>query len=512
MGPAVRFSLAIFTFLITGLTMPVAFADDDDDHEALLTADWPQVVQSRLEELELPGDALSLAAVPLDGPGQARFVNANRVMNPGSTMKLLTTYAALELLGPTFKWHTRVYTNGEVKGDVLEGDLILVGSGDPKLTEERLWKLMRDLRAYGIRAVHGDLVLDGSYFRMPAGGLPYFDDDGGDDYAPYLVRPDALLTNLNVFHVQMMGRPDRVQAWVEPVTDKVLLNNQLTRSDSRYCPSGHHLKAIPERRDDGLYVITLTGSLPEGCKASQYLSLMDQGDYTAALLRGLWRQLGGEITGETRFGRLPKGASLLATSSSPDLVTMVRDINKWSSNIMARQLYLNIGAQHRLAEDSDDLAAANRTVREWMALKGMNPDKVVLDNGAGLSRRARISPMEQIKMLRQAWRSPFAAELIASLPLVAMDGTMHNRLRDTGLRGEGHIKTGSLTNVRAVAGFTRDRDNTTWAVSAIINTPAAWKSQAVLDDVLEAVGAQPYTNAAAISRSDNHPGRNAPGG
>ena len=512
MGPAVRFSLAIFTFLITGLTMPVAFADDDDDHEALLTADWPQVVQSRLEELELPGDALSLAAVPLDGPGQARFVNANRVMNPGSTMKLLTTYAALELLGPTFKWHTRVYTNGKVKGDVLEGDLILVGSGDPKLTEERLWKLMRDLRAYGIRAVHGDLVLDGSYFRMPAGGLPYFDDDGGDDYAPYLVRPDALLTNLNVFHVQMMGRPDRVQAWVEPVTDKVLLNNQLTRSDSRYCPSGHHLKAIPERRDDGLYVITLTGSLPEGCKASQYLSLMDQGDYTAALLRGLWRQLGGEITGETRFGRLPKGASLLATSSSPDLVTMVRDINKWSSNIMARQLYLNIGAQHRLAEDSDDLAAANRTVREWMGLKGMNPDKVVLDNGAGLSRRARISPMEQIKMLRQAWRSPFAAELIASLPLVAMDGTMHNRLRDTGLRGEGHIKTGSLTNVRAVAGFTRDRDNTTWAVSAIINTPAAWKSQAVLDDVLEAVGAQPYTNAPTISRSDNHPGRNAPGG
>nr|WP_238400977.1 D-alanyl-D-alanine carboxypeptidase/D-alanyl-D-alanine-endopeptidase [Alloalcanivorax marinus] len=475
-------------------------------------ADWPLAIQSRLQELNLPDDALALAAVPLDGPGQARFVNADRVMNPGSTMKLLTTYAALELLGPTFKWHTRVYTNGEVKGDVLEGDLILVGAGDPKLTEERLWKLMRDLRAYGIRAVHGDLVLDGGYFRLPEDGLPRFDDDGGDPHAPYLVRPDALLTNLNVFHIQMMGRPDRVQAWVEPVTDKVLLNNQLTRSNSRYCPSGHHLKAVPERREDGLYVITLTGSLPEGCKASQYLSLMDQGDYTGALLRGLWRQLGGEITGETRFGRLPKGASLLATSSSPDLVTMVRDINKWSSNIMARQLYLTIGAEHRLAEDSDDLAAANRTVREWMALKGMDPDKVVLDNGAGLSRQARISPMEQIKMLQQAWRSPFAAELIASLPLVAMDGTMHNRLRDTGLRGEGHIKTGSLTNVRAVAGFTRDRDNTTWAVSAIINTPAAWKSQAVLDDVLEAVGGLPRTDAATVSRGDDRPGRSAPGG
>jgi len=229
---------------------------------------------------------------------------------------------------------------------------------------------------------------------------------------------------------------------------------------------------------------------------------MSQETYTAAIIRGLWKQLGGTITGATRFDRLPAGVDLLATTSSPDLVTMVRDINKWSSNVMARQLYLTIGAEHRLAEDRDDLAAAERTIKDWMALKGMDPRAVVLDNGAGLSRDARMSPMEQIKMLQQAWRSPFAAELIASLPLVAMDGTMHNRLRDTGLRGEGHIKTGSLTNVRAVAGFTRDSNNTTWAVSAIVNTPSAWKSQAVLDDVLEAVHRLPGAQAAAVTRNE----------
>lgn len=509
MGLVERFPVPLMLLLVMMVIVPLA----GQAQERAVTAsspDWPVTIQSKLKELDLPDDALALAAVPLDGPGQSRFVNADRVMNPGSTMKLLTTYAALELLGPTFKWHTRVYTNGELKGDVLDGDLIFVGVGDPKLTEERLWKLLRDLRAYGIREVSGDLVLDGSYFQLPDGGLPRFDDDGDNPNAPFLVQPHALLTNLNLFHIQMMGRADRVQAWVEPVTEGLTLDNQLTLSKGRYCPSGRSLKVTHRVDERGDRVVTLKGAMPEGCRANRYLSLLDQGDYTAALLRGLWRQLGGEIHGANRFDRLPRGVDLLATTSSPDLVTMVRDINKWSSNVMARQLFLTIGAEHRLAGDPDDLAAARRTVREWMALKGMNPDQVVLDNGAGLSREARISPMEQIKMLQQAWRSPFAAELIASLPLVAMDGTMHNRLRDTGLRGEGHIKTGSLTNVRAVAGFTRDRDNTTWAVSAIVNTPSAWKGQAVLDQVLEAVHGLPAESATAVSRRDT--GKAAPGG
>jgi len=463
--------------------------------------DWPDRILERMDSLNLPDDDIALAAVPLDGPGAARFVNADRIMNPGSTMKLLTTYAALELLGPNFKWHTRVYTNGKLQGDVLRGDLFLVGAGDPKLTEQRLWQLLRDLRAYGIREVQGDLVLDDSYFRLPH-GQPHFDDDGDNPHAPFLVEPHALLTNLNVFHFQFAARDDGVSAWVDPVTSAITLDNQITLTSGGRCPSGRRLKLEPQYQDNGRITVTVTGSLPPGCRAGNYLSLMSQETYTAAMVRGLWQQVGGQITGATRFDRLPAGADLLATTSSRDLVTMVRDINKWSSNVMARQLYLTIGAEHRLAEDRDDLAAAERTIKDWMALKGMDPRAVVMDNGAGLSRNARISPMEQIKMLQQAWRSPFAAELIASLPLVAMDGTMHNRLRDTDLRGEGHIKTGSLTNVRAVAGFTRDSNNTTWAVSAIINTPAAWKSQAVLDDVLEAVHRLPASSATAVTQTD----------
>ncbi|ASK33088.1 D-alanyl-D-alanine carboxypeptidase/D-alanyl-D-alanine-endopeptidase (plasmid) [Alcanivorax sp. N3-2A] len=493
--------------LVSLLGLPLFTAAD----EAPAANDWPQKILETMKARALPSEDLALAAMPLDGPGEARFLNADTKMNPGSTMKVLTTYAALELLGPTFKWHTRLYTDGDVSNGVLKGNLYFVGAGDPKLTQERLWLLLRDLRASGIREIRGDLVLDGSYFRLPH-GLPLFNDDGDDVHAPFLVEPDALLTNLNIFHIQMLARDSGVNAWLEPPLAGVKLDNQVTTSQSGGCPSSRRLGFEPATDANGTVTVTLTGNLPSGCRASDYLSLMNHADYTAALLRGLWQELGGRISGASREGRLPAGATLLGTTSSPDLVTTVRDINKWSSNVMARQLFLTIGAENRLAGDADDLASARRTVLDWLALKGIDTREVVLDNGSGLSRSARIAPRQQIKLLEQVWRSPFAAELIASLPLVAMDGTMHNRLRNTGLRGEGHVKTGSLTNVRAVAGFTRDRNNTTWAVSAIVNTPVAWKSTAVLDDVLKAVHGLPADDAAEVSQTDAPRQRPTPGG
>lgn len=493
--------------LFFALALPIAAAQAAETDD-----DWPQRILDAMASRALPSEDLALAAIPLDGPGKARFVNADHKMNPGSTMKVLTTYAALELLGPTYQWHTRLYTDGAVSDGVLKGNLYFVGAGDPKLTQERLWLLLRELRASGIRQIQGDLVLDGSYFHLP-NGLPTFHDDGDDLHAPFLVEPSALLTNLNIFHVQLLAREDRVNAWTEPPADKVTLDNQITLTKAGTCPSSRRLSFKPTFGDDGGITVTLTGSLPAGCQAGGYMALMDHAQYTAALLRGLWQEMGGSISGASRQGRLPPGATLLGTTSSADLVTMVRDINKWSSNVMARQLFLTIGAENRLAEDADDLAAARRTVLEWLALKGIDDREVVLDNGAGLSRSARIAPRQQIKLLEQVWRSPFAAELIASLPLVAMDGTMHNRLRNSGLRGEGHVKTGSLTNVRAVAGFTRDRNNTTWAISAIVNTPAAWKSQAVLDDVLEAVHRLPSGEATEVSQAGRaSPGQASPGG
>ena len=440
------------------------------------------------ESLKLPEDNLALAAVPLNGPGEARFLNADAAFNPGSIMKVVTTYAALELLGPTYQWHTRLYTDGSIDNGTLHGNLYFVGSGDPKLTEERLWLLMRELRSMGIQHIQGDLVLDGSVFNLP-NGIAKFDDDGDNPNAPFLVQPDPLLTNLNVLRIRSRADERGIHTWTEPTLNGVTIDNQMVYREYGPCPRRYQFDYQPTVTDNGHTRITITGVLPRGCSTSSYLSVLDQGDYTGALLVSLWQQLGGTLTGQIRQGLRPRDGNteLLATTSSRDLVTMVRDINKWSNNVMVRQVFLTLGAKNRQPQDQDDVAAAERVIREWLSRKGIDHRNLVFENGSGLSRIERISARQMATLLEQAWQSRFAAELIASLPLVAMDGTMRRRLGNANMAGMGHIKTGSLRNVRSIAGYTRDENNTTWAVVAMVNDNQAWQTETVLDTLIEQV-------------------------
>ncbi|WP_082844770.1 D-alanyl-D-alanine carboxypeptidase/D-alanyl-D-alanine-endopeptidase, partial [Alcanivorax sp. HI0033] len=298
------------------------------------------------KNLQLADEHLAVTAIPLNGPGDARFLNADTPFNPGSIMKVVTTYAALELLGPTYQWHTRLYTDGKISGNTLQGNLYFAGSGDPKLTEERLWLLMRELRAMGIDHIQGDLVLDASAFNLP-NGIPDFDDDGDNPNAPFLVEPHALLTNLNVLRIRSRADERGIHTWTEPTLNGVEIDNRMVFKDYGQCPRRYQFDYQPTLTENGHTRITVTGVLPKGCSTSSYLSVMDQGDYTGALITGLWQQLGGTLTGQIRQGLRPRDANteLLATTSSRDLVTMVRDINKWSNNVMVRQLFLSLGAK-----------------------------------------------------------------------------------------------------------------------------------------------------------------------
>ncbi|MDH4581449.1 D-alanyl-D-alanine carboxypeptidase/D-alanyl-D-alanine-endopeptidase [Pseudomonas sp. BN415] len=461
---------------------------------AQVNTNLPPKVQKALTANKISSNSLSLVTLPLTGPGAQTLVNADVSVNPASTMKLITTYAALELLGPTYQWKTEFYADGPLKNGVLNGNLYLKGGGDPKLNMEKLWLMMRDLRANGVRQVTGDLVLDRSYFVHPQ--LPAFNDDGGDDNKPFLVGPDSLLVNLKAVRLIARAEGGRVNLAMEPPIESIRIDSKVQVTKAGKCPSWPDVRYNPVTQYDGTTLIA-SGKLPEGCSAQTYMSLLDHPGYAAGAVRAFWKELGGSIDGKDRLGDVPKDAKLLARAFSPDLVEVIRDINKYSNNTMAQQLFLSIGARYRTAADGDDAKAAQRVIRNWLAKKGITAPHLVMENGSGLSRNERVSAREMATILQAAWQSPYAAEFISSMPLVAMDGTMRKRLRRTALEGEAHIKTGTLNTVRAIAGFSRDSNGNSWAVVAILNDSRPWGASAILDQVLVDLYRQPKSVAGA---------------
>ncbi|EIK96754.1 D-alanyl-D-alanine carboxypeptidase/D-alanyl-D-alanine-endopeptidase [Pseudomonas sp. M47T1] len=455
-------------------------------HGAQVDTSLPPKVAQALKTSKIPESSLSLVMVPLSAPGTPTVFNADVSVNPASTMKTITTFAALELLGPNYQWKTEFYTDGTLSNGVLHGNLYLKGGGDPKLNMEKLWLLMRDLRANGVQQVTGDLVLDRSYFIQP--NLPEFNDDGGDENAPFLVRPDALMVNLKALRFVARNDGGKVSVSVEPPIASIHVDNQVKALATKQC--GGDVRYNPVTAADGISVV-VSGNLGEGCSSQTYLSLLDHPTYAAGAVRAIWGELGGSIAGRDREAVVPKDAKLLARAFSPDLSEIIRDINKYSNNTMAQQLFLSIGARYRTDADADDAKAAQRVIRAWMARKGIPASHLVMENGSGLSRDERVSARELATMLQAAWKSPYAAEFMSSLPIIGTDGTMRKRLKTTALAGEGHVKTGTLNTVRAIAGFSRDDNGNTWAVVAILNDPRPWGASSVLDQALLDLYRQP---------------------
>lgn len=472
-------------------------------NDAIPTRLWSKEVRDYATKSLHSDDALSVAAVPLNGPGIEQYVNADEPRSPGSIMKLVTTYAALEILGPTHRWDTDFLTDGKMVGDTLTGNLYVRFGGDPKLTIERLWSTLHELHDMGITKIDGHLVLDGSYFRLSDNG-PQFDDNGDNPYAPFLVEPSAYLTNLNLLHFQVRADERGTQAWSTPKLEDVRIDNRVTSAPEGPCPGRHQFDWTPVFGDNMQVTVRVTGSLPSGCRTTTYLSLLPHEQYTASLIRSVLADTGVTITGASMTGMTPEDARLILKTSSPDLVTMVRDINKWSSNVMARQMLLTIGAENRKDDEQDDRVAGIRVIHDWLEDKGIKTQGLVIDNGAGLSRHGRITARQEVQILQHAWNSPYAADLMTSMPIIAMDGTMARRLRNTGLVGEGRIKTGFLENVRSIAGFARDENNTTWAIVGMVNNDPAWNGQAVLDRVLYSLHYRPPTGTAISQASSDN--------
>ena len=441
----------------------------------------PPPVAEALARAGIPDASVGIFVQDIQAARPVLTAGDDHALNPASTIKLLTTFAALDQLGPAYQWSTEVYADGAVQGDVLNGNLILKGSGDPRLTLENFWLLLRDLRARGVREIRGDLVLDRSYFTREDVDPAEFDNE---PTRPYNTPPDALLVNFKALRLRFVPDAERLTLRIiaEPALPQVQILNNVTLDNERCDDWVSRLKlTAPGDRASARLLFSGSYSVACGEKERNY-SVLGHAHYVHGLFTLLWRELGGVFAGGVRDGIAPGGARLLFAHRTQSLAEIARDINKFSNNVMARQLYLALGAITLGAPASNEKSA--RAIKQWLAARRLAIPELVLENGSGLSRVERVSAKSLGLLLLTAQRSAVMPEFIASLPLVAVDGTMKKRLAGADVAGQAHIKTGSLTGVRAIAGYVLDAKGRTMVVVCLINHALAQNAPAVQDALL----------------------------
>ncbi|WP_251367560.1 D-alanyl-D-alanine carboxypeptidase/D-alanyl-D-alanine-endopeptidase [Polynucleobacter sp. AP-Titi-500A-B4] len=462
----------------------------------------PAAITNSLERNQIPLDAISISVSEIDpgkpGKHDAKTIldwRASEAMNPASTMKILTTLAGLDILGPQYRWRTKIFTDGVVRQGTLKGNLYLQGSGDPKLIPEELAKLMKDLQALGIQKIDGNLFFDRSAY---APSVMEHNTIDGESLRAYNVPPDPLLYAFRTlsFQIGKSRTADFIDISYTPTLSQLKVVNQMQLVE-RACDnwkSNIRFNLDPETgtNTDQLLTAQFSGTFPSGCKGVNYnVVALDANTFLTQGFTAAWELAGGSWvkppTGKD--ATVPIAARLLLQFEGISLADDVQDINKYSNNVMARQLLLTL-ALEKMGKPATT-ANGDLVVQGWLKQNGLNFPSLVIENGSGLSRNEAITAGQMNQLLLTARNLPIGEVFYNSLPIAGADGTMRNRLM-TQLRKflhlkkkpEARIKTGSLADVRAISGYVISKSGKMYAVSSFINHPNAWRGLDAHDQLL----------------------------
>jgi serine-type D-Ala-D-Ala carboxypeptidase/endopeptidase (penicillin-binding protein 4) len=424
----------------------------------------PAPIVQDIAAQRLPPSAVSMAVIEASSGRLVAALNPDVPRSPASTLKVVTTFAALDLLGPAYTWHTRALIRGALDGGTLDGDLILQGGGDPYMTLERWWSFAQALRARGLKSIHGDIIIDDSAFALPPEDPGEFD---GRPNRPYNVVPDALSVNFQSieFRVVADAAARRVDVIAIPAPGNLVIDNRVRFAAGRCSGASARVdfKVASERWDRVIF----SGALSPYCAPRSFTRvLLQPATYAFGTFALLWRESGGDFTGKMLVRAAPADAQPLLSFDSLSLGEIVRLTNKFSSNLLARQLLLTLGEEHSGTPATPDKGAA--AIEEWSRARGLDLSGVDIDNGSGLSRRTRISALQMANTLSAAYRSRFAPEFLASLPLAGIDGTLRSRMKSAPA-GAVRLKTGHIDGVSAVAGYVTTAAGKTYVLVSMVN-------------------------------------------
>jgi D-alanyl-D-alanine carboxypeptidase/D-alanyl-D-alanine-endopeptidase (penicillin-binding protein 4) len=478
------------------LASPPAFANEDPP------LGIPKAVLSSLERNQIPLDTVSISVTEIEPsrPGKhlAKKVldwRATDPMNPASTMKLLTTLTGLDILGPQYRWRTNVYTDGVIRQGVLKGNLYLQGTGDPKLIPEELAKMMKELQGLGIQKIDGNLFFDRSAY---ASSVMEHNTIDGEALRAYNVPPDPLLYAFRTlsFQIGKSSTADFIDISYTPALSQLKISNQMQLVD-RPCDnwkSNIRFNLDPEgiSNTDQPLTAQFSGAFPSSCKGVNFnIVALDANTFLTQGFAAAWERSGGTWAQAPvgKNGAVPLAARLLLQFEGIALADDVLDINKYSNNVMARQLLLTL-ALEKMGKPATT-ANGELVMQSWLKQNGLDFQGLVIENGSGLSRNEAISASQMNQLLLTARNLPISEIFYNSLPIAGTDGTMRNRLMGQlrkflhlKKKPEARIKTGSLADVRAISGYVLSKSGKLYAVTSFINHPNAWRGLEAHDQLL----------------------------
>ena len=391
--------------------------------------------------------------------------NADRYFVPASNMKLFATALALAKLGPDFRFHTTLETSGNVSGGVLTGDLVLVGRGDPNLSnrkfpynlkeefdgapEKVLAQLADGLVAKGVKEIAGNVVGDDSYFpreRYPSG---WEIDDMVWEYGAAIssIVVDDNTVTLTLTPGEQPGTA--VQATTSPATPDFLVENQVTTS-------APEIKSdLTLTREPGANLVVVKGTMPaKGPPRKLVLAIQEPAQHAAAILKHLLEERGIRVDGVARDRHTaPKAAedpAILAEHVSVPLSDLIKLVNKISQNLHTEMLLRTVARQNGPWATPEDLM---KVPQDFYASAGIAPDDVIQTDASGLSRHDLVTPRAVVALLAFAQKQPWFETYYGSLPVAGVDGTLEDRMKNTPAAGRIHAKTGSVEHVRTLSGF-----------------------------------------------------------
>jgi serine-type D-Ala-D-Ala carboxypeptidase/endopeptidase (penicillin-binding protein 4) len=455
---------------------------------SLARADLPQLLTA-FERAGIPLQHVSIMAqgVQEDAPPLLAF-NEQTPQVLASTTKLLTSLVALDVLGPKFAWQTRAYALGTIQAGVLHGDLLIVGGGDARLSSKELIAWFQTLqKKKGLKEIRGNIVVHQGLFQTQAqdhAGTPT--PSAGN---PHHAWPEAFMVDEGVIRVAIAGSTQGLQVSYQPALDGVVLEQQVLLSKRRCGAIQHPVEVVFDDQSEPPK-LRIEGEWAPGCLPKQLTLATPPGSrFSALAVAAAWRAAGGVLAGGA-FQRvdatgpvIPKGLKPLGTFSSPTLGQLLRSMNKVSDNLMARHLMLSWskGFPARPAT----LKEARKRFVQWRQKLGLSAEDVSVDNGSGLSRGERARPSTMTNLLRTAWRGTWGKTLFDSLPVAGQDGTLANRMTRSVARGNAFLKTGTLSDVRALAGYVRGNSGQIYAVTLLVNDPRADKALQAMDGLIE---------------------------